>query len=120
MGGRSNPSGTMYYPKQLPVVPFKIHLKIFLDSRTCQQIHPPIKNTRTFITWKGSPRNYRIASKKRIRIFRSPSNEQQTLERIRAIEKIKNFKKISTTGKKKKLKKISQKGKKKKKKKKKS
>ena len=43
--------------------------KFLLDSRACQQRYPPIKNTRTFITWKGSPRNYGIASKKRNRIF---------------------------------------------------
>merc|ERR1712082_178311 len=46
---------------------------IFLDIRACLQRYPPIKNTRTFITWKGSPRNYRLASKKTKSNFRSPS-----------------------------------------------
>ena len=65
---------------------------------------PPDKKHKNFHYLEGVSTELQDSFEKTNSNFRSPSNEQQTLERIRAIEKIKKFEKVSTRGEKKKFK----------------
>ena len=72
--GRSNPSGTMSYPKQIPVVPVKVHLnKKFSGQQSMSTEIPPNKKYKNFHYLEGVSTELQDSFENTKSNFRSPS-----------------------------------------------
>ena len=97
--GRSNPSGTMSYPKQIPVVPVKVHLnKKFSGQQSMSTEIPPNKKYKNFHYLEGVSTELQDSFENTKSNFRSPS------KRTTDTGTDKSNQKISTRGKRKKKK----------------